>query len=932
LARAQRQPAVKPKPDQAAPLTLATDPAIQNYLADAEHAIKARKWADAARLLQQVLNARNDVVVSVKRPGPNGKEVVCRTGGWAAARRLLATMPAQGLAAYRKVAGPWAADLLELARDRQDTDFLARIARRFPYTEAGTEALRLLGSHYLDFGHAAQAVACYERLLEDAGAAATPPLLYQAALAYLYAGDHASAARTRKALDARIGTEGLRLGERKLSTQEVRQTLDKAARVNPAVPPDWPMVGGNPARSAQGNGGTPILQPRWRWSTIHDEVETTIGQAQAKHADTEVWVKMALDAQERLKQPVLPGFCPIAIKGRLFYRSHGGLVAIWLNAGPDAGGQHTAGELAWKAILFGALTHLLGEPIYKQVMNEWQGMYRQNLANLIIENSAPGTLSTDSVKIFLIEELGILPHPVWVQERAWLGRLAKREVGWPPPGDLNRMIHQNVLQAYDVESGKLIWELPDRNKPGSLAGTHFLGAPLPSGRGLYALNEKKGEFRLLCLDPNDNGRVFWTQPLAAFRDPITSNVFRRAHPLHLAYSNGVLICPTGAGTMLGVDLLTRGVLWSYSYQENPLVKAVFQVNFKGRPVAPMALPVFSGFHSSPPVIQNGKVVFAAPDADSVHCVSLRDGMPLWSVQRGDDLYLAGVHAGRVLLVGKNGCRALDMKDGKQVWALQTGVPAGQGVAAEGVYYLPQKGGEVCAIDIERGQIRARIRSRNKGEELGNLIFHADHLLSQSATHVAAFPLLRSTLTQIDQALKKNPNDPTALAGRGELRLANGRVQAAIDDLRLALANKPPRELLPRVHFLLYQALDEFFTADFNGAEKKYLDDYRKACQAEDPDETRRRRARFLFLVGTGRERQGKLVEALRFYVQFAELADKGGMIQAPEDRALRVNVRAWIRGRINGLFSRANAEQRKALEAEIQKKWKALLSPRQGKG
>src|SRR5207237_793672 len=92
-----------------------------------------------------------------------------------------------------------------------------------------------------------------------------------------------------------------------------------------------------------------------------------------------------------------------------------------------------------------------------------------------------------------------------------------------------------------------------------------------------------------------------------------------------------------------------------------------------------------------PVIADGKVVFAAPDAKSVHCVSLRDGAPAWPKphrRQEDDQYLAGVFAGRVLLVGKKTVRALSLAKGEELWALETGMPAGQGVASDNVYYLP----------------------------------------------------------------------------------------------------------------------------------------------------------------------------------------------------------------------------------------------------
>src|SRR6516162_4271983 len=122
---------------------------------------------------------------------------------------------------------------------------------------------------------------------------------------------------------------------------------------------------------------------------------------------------------------------------------------------------------------------------------------------------------------------------------------------------------------------------------------------------------------------------------------------------------------------------------------------------------------------APPVIADGKVVFTAPDGNTIDCVNLRDGSKVWRMNKIDsDQYLAGVYAGKVLLVGKEHCRALDLKDGSQAWTLPTGMPSGRGVASDNIYYLPLEKSalapqepEVCSIDVAKGRIVAHTRSR-----------------------------------------------------------------------------------------------------------------------------------------------------------------------------------------------------------------------------
>ena len=77
--------------------------------------------------------------------------------------------------------------------------------------------------------------------------------------------------------------------------------------------------------------------------------------------------------------------------------------------------------------------------------------------------------------------------------------------------------------------------------------------------------------------------------------------------------------------------------------EFPSTKGPMQPNFASTSAA--------NWHSAPPVIQDGKVVFTAPDANSVHCINLRDGTPVWKKRQSEnDLYLAGVFGGKVLIV------------------------------------------------------------------------------------------------------------------------------------------------------------------------------------------------------------------------------------------------------------------------------------------
>src|SRR5262249_14687298 len=154
-----------------------------------------------------------------------------------------------------------------------------------------------------------------------------------------------------------------------------------------------------------------------------------------------------------------------------------------------------------------------------------------------------------------------------------------------------------------------------------------------------------------------------------------------------------------------------------------------------------------------PAVQDGKVVFTAPDAPDIHCVNLRDGSRAWShPPRPGDLFFAGVYNGKAIIVGKSRTRAMSLNKGEVLWELETCLPSGQGAAgapnAAGdiIYYLPVREAvntrepEICAINVDKGIIHAHTRSRKK-EVAGNLLFYEGTVLSQTHTEVVAFPQL-----------------------------------------------------------------------------------------------------------------------------------------------------------------------------------------------
>jgi outer membrane protein assembly factor BamB len=908
-------------PAAADAVLLATDPVQRRRLEAARDYLEVRSWVQAVRLLQAVLDAAEDRFV--KLPAGGGRDAAW-TSARARAERLLASLPPAGRESYALACGGAAQRMLADARGRADRAALAEVARRFRFTPAGAEALALLGAYHLDRGRPDLAASCYQRLLEAAGPGEVPPrTLAQAALAFHAAGS-AQEEGAWAELTRRLRGEGLTVGRRTLSLADLRA---EAALLAPPAGPgeDWPLYRGDARRAAPAASAPFVLEPLHRVALASGEARDVLGRA----------------ARAAPPGSIL-GAVPLAVGDRIVCRSADGILAL------DAG----AGRPLWRVESPVGLEALLRDPGKKVQVEYWLGLYGP-ARDVLLQNSTTGTLSSDGRHVYTVEDLPLPPHP---------DLTVPTQGGQPRSlGPLRHAAGLNRLRAIDLATGTVAWEvggpaserglrvadfgLKDRQEGGrkprasrpatgnpqsairnpqsALADACFLGPPLPLGGDLLVLVEKDQDLSLVCLGP-ERGEVRWTQALAAAADKMLVGVARRTQAAHLAYGEGVLVCPTHAGAVLGVDPVARTLRWAHVYR---------------RPADAEGTPGFdaAGWHSAwkacAPIIAGGRVVFTAPDGDGVECLRLADGEPLWKSPRGeDDLFVAGVFAGRVLVVGRTACRALSLEDGRSVWQRASSLPAGQGVAGSSgrVYYLPLADGSIQALDLEDPRSSVRIEGRPAGggdgkEALGNLVFHRGVLWSQGAGRLTAYAPLRDRLAVIEERLARAPDDGPARAERGRLRLDKGDVAGAAADLHEALARPLPDASAAAVRGQLFAALTQLLQQDFPAGEK-YLDEYRALCRAPANEEERHARGQqFQALVARGREGQGRVADALRAYEDLLDGARPGDLL-AGDDPALRLRPDLRVRGRVAQLARAAAGPGREALEGEVDRRWRAVLA------
>ena len=141
--------------------------AARSRAAQAEEHIASARWAEAIAELQALIEDHAGEVLGGTRPraagaaNPSQQDVHPGAGAWAVGK--LFALPADGRAFYRRRYAERAERALERAIASGDRGALARIAQRWPITEAAPRAWWALGDLEVELGHTADGLRAWAR-------------------------------------------------------------------------------------------------------------------------------------------------------------------------------------------------------------------------------------------------------------------------------------------------------------------------------------------------------------------------------------------------------------------------------------------------------------------------------------------------------------------------------------------------------------------------------------------------------------------------------------------------------------------------------------------------------------------------------------------------------------------------------------------------
>lgn len=697
-------------------------------------------------------------------------------------RQLIGRLPAAGRELYELRYGPLAERMLQQAAANRDWDAVGQVRCEFFHTKAGYRASILLARRQWLLGHALAASLLLDEIVQlppaidelgdgvillhadacqRAGREVPKPIRWPAAFTQdSLAGLPADS--TSGSSSASSSTDDSKQGDSQQRFEKWRNWI--AARqgdanlLTAADATDYRMLGGDPSRNDFDGGQLPLSQPRWM-------LETTASPRQERIVEQKV---SELGGGVPLPPP---SWMPLRVGDQLLMRTTGRLLGV----------DYQTGKRVWQYPWF--TTREPARPTNEiDDVDEEERVDPEQLVTQRVWNDVPfGQLSSDRQRVYMIDDLG----PIEVDR---FGPFGMR-------GMTSKGASSNTLVALDLATeGKLLWQLgASETIPSPLSEAFFLGPPLPINGKLYVMAELAGEIVLVCLRPED-GTELWRQVLVSVEaGSITADPIRRVAGAMPTHHQGMLICPTGAGATVAIDLADRTLRWGVRHPRNEqFVQNVFRPNRDES-----ANHLLQRWNQSLAVASDLNVILTPVESDRLIVADVVTGQLRFEPeQRIHELYVAGIRDDRYLVISTNRVSAHSIRDGSTVWATSTDTfKSGQQVCGRGVfggdsYFVPTTSDELIELSLEDGSV---VERRQVRFPLGNLVAIDGELISQSPTTLSVAFGQRSLRPRVDARLEENPDDVMAVVHKAQLLLEEDRRGEALRMLRRARQLDPDND-------------------------------------------------------------------------------------------------------------------------------------------
>ncbi|TWT79068.1 Outer membrane protein assembly factor BamB [Planctomycetes bacterium CA13] len=740
---------------------------LQQQLRDAERAIENDNFSEAVvrlgNLLQRAGGDSEDALLNgqdffLDADGA-GSPKLARESLFHRARQILSSLPRQARDTYQLRYGPLARKMLDDASASRDWETVAAVRRMYLHTEAGYDASLLLAKRDLFAGRPLSASLMLDEFVNSADAIARTG----ESVKVLHAEACHLANREFDPSDVTIDTVTIHGKSETLPAQEeLANWLDSRfqdGRDMDVEDINYAMFGDKPHRNDRSIGESPLANERWTLDTTASPRQTrTIRQLASRMVSS--------------GQLPPPSWTPIRVGKQLLMRTTERLVGV----------DFTTGKRVWMYPWFSTEKYFDTETIdFDSIPGEEQ--VNEMLSQRVWNDLPYGQITSDGQRVFMLDDLGKIEMAMF---SPIMGMQGTR------PSDTG----SNTLVALDLATeGYLLWRIgKGEDLASTMSDAFFLGPPLPLEGRLYVMAEIAGDISLICLDPA-SGSELWRQHLVAVETgAIDTDPIRRVGGATPSYHEGLLICPTGAGACVAVDLVDRMLRWGATYPRNDdLIRGM---NTRGNNSVG-STQLMQRWYSGAAIAADRSVLLTPIESNQLLSFNLLTGEEVFEPkERVVSRTLAGIRDGKFFLVGSNQMSAYDLQTGNKLWNTPTDLLSvgqlisGRGVFGISTYLLPTTTNQIVKVSLEDGSVMDR---RDVNFQLGNLIAVDGELISQAATTLSVAYGEVSLGPKVERALKENPDDTQAMIRKAELMLQEEKRQEALELLAQARKAEPDND-------------------------------------------------------------------------------------------------------------------------------------------
>ncbi|HWL93270.1 MAG TPA: PQQ-binding-like beta-propeller repeat protein [Phycisphaerae bacterium] len=705
-------------------LQLPNDEDAVAWLKRARDAAAQEDWKLAVDTLNRVMEQHGDRTVTLDSEH--------YYSAFRLAQQQLAEWPSDGLATYRILHDAEAARLLKTAEENHDLESLRLIARRFPMTTVGPDAIDLLAAWLIDRGEAREALELLASLEALPHRHTTDWAIYEKrAAGYVIAGQPGSAAEALAKLRA--------------------FALDKL----PDVPTDFAeRIEGLERFSADANSGMQRVgaaevsywqyrlgpaSARGQMTTIEPVLSEDEEGTASLPGSERISVKKGTDLSRTRGRP--PVWQAVSDGNRLFVSCPSGLVArdlatfelLW-QAFPKPKMRDPRVEEHRVMVFGGGLT----------IVNEEDSSPRldRDTADALYHEYS-GEVSTAMGLVFTLEQ----DPPAEEQYPTLEGAV-------PPNGHLGdeTLAEANTLRAYEAETGKAVWFRGRGGPPtDELRGAHFCSAPIAVGSRLVVPYRQNGDLSLAVFETD--GSLVRSILIGTGRASFFPMQGILAPTLH----DGTLYIQTGAGLLLAMNAHDLSLRWVTRYEPAERLRGATQ----GGPWwvdERFGVPQPDQWLTSPPIVAGDVVILAAHDADKLYAFDVETGVQKWSVPRAGHKYVVGADDRRVIVAGRK-ITAVTLADGTIEWASPRVEPTGRALVCGEQVLVPTLAG-LMKLALDRGEAIGDLMETPAA--MGNLFAMDGALYSVGVASISRYPDPAQTRRLALERLDANPGDLDAL--------------------------------------------------------------------------------------------------------------------------------------------------------------------------